>query len=92
MTSIEGNELRRQNSDLFHESRDQVLLGSLTDVRCPERIYNPTTGFFTMGNQRPDTDDRVVDVLRELFAQFGPNFVIALADVAVSGGDGSNRI
>ena len=86
MTSIEGNELRRQNSDLFHESRDQVLLGSLTDVRCPERIHDPVPAFLPVGNQRPDTDDGVVDVLGELVAQLGSNLVIALAGMAVSGG------
>jgi hypothetical protein len=36
-----------------------------------------------MGNQRPDTDDRMVDVLGELIAQFGSNLVITLACMAV---------
>jgi hypothetical protein len=43
--------------------------------------------FFTVGNQRPDTDDRVVDVLGELVAQFSSNLVIALADVTVGSGE-----
>lgn len=38
-----------------------------------------------MGNERPNTDDRVVDVLGELVAQFGSNFIVALASVAVRG-------
>jgi hypothetical protein len=36
-----------------------------------------------MGNQRPNANDRVVDVLRELVAQFGANLVIALARMAI---------
>ena len=40
-----------------------------------------------MGNQGTDTDDRVVDVLGELVAQLGSNLVIALADMAIRGGE-----
>ena len=40
-----------------------------------------------MGNQRTDTDDRVVDVLGELVPQLGSNLVVAFADMAVSGGE-----
>jgi len=40
-----------------------------------------------MGNEGADADDRVVDVLRKAVAQLGTNFVIALADVAVRGGE-----
>jgi hypothetical protein len=36
-----------------------------------------------MSDQSANTDDRMVDVLGELVAQFGSNFVISLADVAV---------
>jgi hypothetical protein len=39
-----------------------------------------------MGNQRPDANNRVVDVLGELVAHFGANFVIALAKVTVRSG------
>jgi hypothetical protein len=35
-------------------------------MRCPESIHAPMTAFFTMGHQRPDANDRVVDVLGEL--------------------------
>jgi len=45
------------------------------------------TVFFTVCNQCPDANDGVVDVLRELVAQLGANLVIALADVAVRGGE-----
>ena len=83
---IESDELRRKRRDLVHEGCDQLLLGSLSCVRCPKRIHSPTTAFFTMGNQRPDTDDRVVDVLGELVAQFGSDLVVGLADVAIRGG------
>jgi hypothetical protein len=40
-----------------------------------------------MGNQRPDTDDRVVDVLRELVAHFGSNVIIALPGMAIRSGE-----
>ena len=40
-----------------------------------------------MGNQRPDTNDRVIDVLGELVAQLGSNLVVALADMAVGSGE-----
>ena len=63
--AVEGNELRRESRDLFHERRDQVLLGSLSDVRCPERVNDPVTALVQMGDQRPNTDDRVEDVLGE---------------------------
>jgi hypothetical protein len=42
---------------------------------------------FTVRNERPDTDDRVVDVFGELVAQLGSNLVIALADVAIRDGE-----
>jgi hypothetical protein len=45
------------------------------------------TVLFTVGNQRADTDNRVIDVLGKLVAQFGANFFIALADTAVRGGE-----
>src|SRR5262249_49787577 len=79
--------LRRERCDLLHEGRDQVLLGSLSDVWCPDCIYNPVTTLFTVGNQCPDTDDRVIDVLGEPVAQFGSNLIIGLADMAVGGGE-----
>ena len=56
-------------------------------MRCPERIHDPVTAVLSMGDQRPDANDRVVDVLGELVSQFGSNLVIGLADVAVSGGE-----
>ena len=62
---VESHELRRESRDLFHERRDQVLLGSLSDVRCPERVNDPVTALVQMGDQRPNTDDRVEDVLGE---------------------------
>ena len=42
---------------------------------------------FPVGNQRPDTNDRVVDGLGELVAKFGSNLVIALAEMAVCGSE-----
>jgi hypothetical protein len=84
---VESDELRRERRDLVHEGRNQLFLGPLPDVRCPERIHDPATAIVAMGDQRPDTDDRVVDVLGELVPHFGTNFVIALADVAVGGGE-----
>ena len=53
----------------------------------PDCIDNPVTAFFAVRNQRPDADDRVIDVLGELVAQFGTNFILGLADVAVCGGE-----
>ena len=53
--TVERDELRRESRDLLHEGRDQLHLGSLSDVGRPERIYGPVTAFFTMGNQRSDT-------------------------------------
>jgi hypothetical protein len=49
--------LRREAStaarrQYVHKRHDQLLLGSLSDMRCPEHIYKPVTAFFTMGNQR----------------------------------------
>jgi hypothetical protein len=40
-----------------------------------------------MGHQCPDTDDRVVDVLGELVAQFGSNVIIALPGMAIGSGE-----
>jgi hypothetical protein len=40
-----------------------------------------------MGNERPDTNDRVVDVLGELVADCSGNFLVALAIMAVGGGE-----
>jgi hypothetical protein len=56
-------------------------------MRCPKRIYNPVTAILTVGNQGTDANDRVVDVLGKLVAQFGANFVVALADVTVGSGE-----
>jgi hypothetical protein len=56
-------------------------------VWCPKRINGPVTAFFTVGNQHPDANDRVVDVLGELVAQLGSNFIVGLADMAVRGGE-----
>jgi hypothetical protein len=53
--AVEGDELRGESRDLVHEGRDQLLLGSFSDVRCPERIHGPVTAFFAVGNQRADT-------------------------------------
>jgi len=39
-----------------------------------------------MGKQRPDADDRVVDVFWELVTQLGSNLVIGLAGKVVRGG------
>src|SRR5271166_5262921 len=41
---------------------------------------------FTMSHQGTNADDRVEDVLGELVAHCGANFVIALADMAGRGG------
>jgi hypothetical protein len=38
-----------------------------------------------VGNQGTDTDNRMVDVLRELVAHRGANFVIGPADEAIGG-------
>ena len=83
---VESDELRRQGRNPIHEGCDQLFLGSFPDARCPESVYGPATAFFPVGNQRPYANDRVVDVLRELVAQFGSNLVMGLADVAVRGG------
>jgi hypothetical protein len=83
---VERDQLRRERCDLFHERRDQLLLGSLSDVRCSERVYGPVTGYLTVGNQRPDTNNRVVNVLGKLIAQFGPDFIIAFANMTIRSG------
>jgi hypothetical protein len=44
-----------------------------------KRINGPST-IFPMSNQGTNADDRVVDVLGELVAHRGPNFIIALAE------------
>jgi hypothetical protein len=80
---VESDELRRERRDLFHEGRDQLLLGSLSDVRCPKRIHNPATIVNSMRNQRTNADDRVIDMLRELVTEFGSNLIIALASVTI---------
>ena len=54
---VESNELRGESRDLFHEGRNQLLLGSLSDVRCPNRIHDPLSAFLAMGDQRPDAND-----------------------------------
>jgi hypothetical protein len=56
-------------------------------MRCPDSIHNPVTTFFTVGNERPDANDGVVDVLGELVPQFGSDLVIRLAKVAVRGSE-----
>ena len=48
-----------------------------------ERIDGPRTAIFPVGNQSPDADNRVVDMLGEPVADGGTNFVIGLAGETV---------
>ena len=65
---------------------DQGLLGAFTYMRRAKRIDSPVT-IFLMGNQGTNADDRVIDVLGKLVAQFGTDLIIAFAQMAIRSGE-----
>src|SRR5215471_10826546 len=54
-------------------------------MRCTKRVDDPTA-VFVMSNQCADADDRVINVLWELLAHGGANFIVALAVMTIGGG------
>src|SRR5262249_23265061 len=55
-------------------------------MRCTDCIDHPPV-IFAVSNQRPDTDDRVIDVLGEFVSQEGANFFVALPSMACRNGE-----
>jgi hypothetical protein len=55
--------------------------------RCPKRIDYPKTAVFSLGHQGTDTDNRVVDVLRKLVAEFGSDFIIVRPPMTIRSGE-----
>lgn len=84
--AVERHRLRLQLSDFVNVRGDQITLGSLADIRCAECIDNPMARFL-VGDERTDTNDRMVDVLRKLLAEFPSDFVIGFAVVTVGSGE-----
>jgi hypothetical protein len=82
--TIERHELRVELRDLVAESSDQLLFGPSPDVRCTQRVYRPMSAF-AVSDERADTHDGVVDLLREFVAQGGTNVGIGLANEVIGG-------
>src|SRR5262249_31414686 len=82
--AVEGHETRTQLCNLVAEGGNELLLGSLAYVRRADGVHCPVIRL-PVRDERPDADDRVVDVLREFVADGLADFHVGLADKIVSG-------
>ncbi len=65
--AVKRHKLRAQLGDLLDERRNQLLFGSLPDMRRAERVHHPGP-LLTMRDESADADDRMIDMLWKLIA------------------------
>ncbi len=63
--AVKSYELRRKLGDLVDKGRNQLLFGSVADMRRAKRIHHPGP-VVAMGDERADADDRVIDMFGNL--------------------------
>jgi len=85
IASVERDELRLQIINLVYESGDQLLLGSISDMRSTEGFYCPMT-FLVARNECADANNGVVNVLRKFIPDCLTNLLVSLAVEAIGAG------
>ena len=86
--AIERHQLRTDFRNPVHEPGYEFFLGPFPDVRCAEGIDLPMP-VIAVGDQSTDTNNGVVDVLREFISHCLANLMLGLAVMPIGGGKAS---